>query len=64
MYLDYFVFYVCDRHDALINQVLSGKKKLGFFPSSFGALWAAKRLANATLCQALHDKGRFAELET
>ena len=42
-YLDYFVFYVCDRHDALINQVLSGKKKLGFFPSSFGGLSPAKR---------------------
>ena len=49
MYLDYFVFYVCDRHDALINQVLSGKKKLGFFPSSFWGLSPAERLANATL---------------
>ena len=29
--------------------VLSAKKKLGFFASSFGGLSPAKRLANATL---------------
>ena len=62
MYLDYFVFYVCDRHNALINQVLSGKKKLGFFPSSFGALRAAKRLATPHFVRLCMTKDANAEL--
>ena len=42
--------------------VLSAKKKLGFFASSFGGLSPAKRLANATLFWALPEKDANAEL--
>ena len=44
--------------------VLSAKKKLGFFASSFGGLSPAKRLANATLFWALPEKDANAELQT